>query len=112
MTAVTRDEFETVKDLLGSAARYAESAHRGLDRLELSQQRTQLQLDQLGLRVDQLTGKIDNLTEQVTRLTSEISRLAAQADTDRATFRSTVLELLQVLTQQQNGNGHGQLGQG
>jgi BMFP domain-containing protein YqiC len=28
---VTRDEFETVKQLLGSAARYAESANRGLD---------------------------------------------------------------------------------
>lgn len=40
MTTVTRDEFETVKELLASAARYAESSHRGLDRLELAQQRT------------------------------------------------------------------------
>lgn len=60
---VTQDEFETVKQLLGSAARYAESANRGLDRLELAQQRTQLQLDQLALKVDQLT-EIQKKTEQ------------------------------------------------
>lgn len=54
MNNVTRDEFETVKELLASAARYAESAHRGLDRLELAQDRTQLQLDRLSVRMEEL----------------------------------------------------------
>ncbi|NJL55663.1 hypothetical protein HC928_11015 [bacterium] len=63
MTSVTRDEFETVKELLSSAARYAESANRGLDRLELAQQRTQLQLDQLAMKLDQLV-EAQKKTEQ------------------------------------------------
>ncbi|PSB24170.1 hypothetical protein [Stenomitos frigidus] len=54
MTNIARDEFETVKELLGSAARYAESAYRGLDRLEMMQQRSQLQIDQLTVKMDQL----------------------------------------------------------
>lgn len=63
MTNITRDEFETVRELLGSAARYAESAHRGLDRLEMAQQRSQLQIDQLTVKMDQLTVKMDQLAE-------------------------------------------------
>jgi hypothetical protein len=63
MSNITRDEFETVKDLLTSAARYAESAHRGLDRLEITQQRSQLQIDQLTLKLDQLA-EAQKKTEQ------------------------------------------------
>ena len=37
MTAVTRDEFEDVKQLLVSAARYAESANQRLDQAALQQ---------------------------------------------------------------------------
>ena len=68
MTNITRDEFETAKALLGSAARYAESAHRGLDRLEMAQQRSQLQIDQLTVKMDQLTVKIDQLTVKMDQL--------------------------------------------
>jgi hypothetical protein len=37
-TAVTRGEFEDVKELLASAARYAESANRRIDRVAAQQE--------------------------------------------------------------------------
>ncbi|NET57404.1 MAG: 6-aminohexanoate hydrolase [Symploca sp. SIO2E6] len=46
------DEFETVKELLTSAAKYAESTNERLDQLTVSQETTQTQLDQLSERVD------------------------------------------------------------
>lgn len=134
------DEFETVKQLLMSAARYAESANERidsvaekLDQLTEKQDRTQQQLDTLSGRFDQLTSKVDQLTDrvdqlttaqtrtqqQLDQLTTEVSELrftmeAAfvqaeqdrnQAAIDRAEFRTTVTQLLQVLTQRFNGNG-------
>jgi TolA-binding protein len=63
MNNVTHDEFETVKELLGSAARYAESAHRGLNQLELAQQRSQLQIDELATMQRQSQLKLDELAE-------------------------------------------------
>ncbi|MBD2091342.1 hypothetical protein H6F67_15960 [Microcoleus sp. FACHB-1515] len=148
MTAtVTRDEFEDVKELLASAARYAESANARLDRVAAQQElntsaiallgerqdRTQQQLDvlaikldRLGDRVDQLTERVDQLTERVDQLTERVDQLStqvselsitveslaqqavqdrSQAEIDRAEFRSTVTQLLEVLTQQFNGNG-------
>jgi uncharacterized protein (DUF3084 family) len=62
-TSVTRDEFEQIKTLLASAARYAEAANAGLGRLEAAQQRSQFQIDQLTLRIDQLTLRVDQLLE-------------------------------------------------
>ena len=93
MTAaqVTRDEFEDVKQLLASAARYAESANEKIDRLAdkvdrvtekvdtlaTAQQRTQQQLDSLAGNVQQLSGKVDEFVFQAQRLlTQQADRLA------------------------------------
>jgi len=142
MTAqtVTRDEFEDVKELLASAARYAESANARLDRvaaqqelntsaiamqgeqiallgqkidaLATAQAQTQQQLDALTLKVDRLSDRVDELTTQVSELSVTVESLAqeaaqdrSQAQIDRAEFRSTVQQLLEVLTRQFNGNG-------
>lgn len=72
---VTRDEFEEVKQLLGSAARYAESANRGLERLEVAQQRSQLQIDQLTAKIDQLTIKLDQPSDRVDSFIAESQRI-------------------------------------
>ncbi|MBW4578953.1 MAG: hypothetical protein KME42_05170 [Tildeniella nuda ZEHNDER 1965/U140] len=123
MTNITRDEFETVKELLGSAARYAESAHRGLDRLEMMQQHSQEQIDQLigaqrqaeqrldrlemtqqrsQLQIDQLTVKMDqlaeaqNLTNQ--RVSTQIEELAkAEKRTDQR-LESFIFESQRLIT--------------
>lgn len=75
MTTVTRDEFETVKELLFSAARYAESANQKLDQvagkvdqLAESQLRSQAQLDLLSVRVTQLSERIDSFVFESQRL--------------------------------------------
>lgn len=88
------DEFETVKQLLASAARYAESANEGLDRLTERQDRTQVQLDRLAVRVDnltvaqertqtqldQLTVRADNLTAAQTQTQTQLNRLSSHMD--------------------------------
>jgi hypothetical protein len=62
------DELETVKQLLVSTARYAESANRRLDELTLKQDRTQSQLDQIGGKVEQLSDKVDSFVTHTQRL--------------------------------------------
>lgn len=123
MTAtVTRDEFEDVKELLASAARYAESANARLDRVAAQQELNTsaiallgVRIDQQGVRIDQLTERVDQLSLQVSELSVVVESLAqqaaqdrSQAEIDRAEFRSTVTQLLEVLTQQFNGNGRGE----
>lgn len=123
MTAqtVTRDEFEDVKELLASAARYAESANEKIDRVATQQELNTSAIAVLTQKVDQLTGRVDQLTGRVDQLTSEVSEMRvlmeaafqqaeqdrSQAQIDRAEFRTTVTQLLQVLTRQFNGNGGG-----
>ncbi len=82
MSTVTRDEFETVKQLLASAARYAESANQKLDRVATQQEAntiaianlgeaqktTQAQLDQLSVRVTQLSERVDSFVFESQRL--------------------------------------------
>lgn len=81
------DEFETVKQLLMSSARLAESADR---------------------RIDRLSEKLDRLTDRVDLLTASQEQLVSQAAIDRAEFRSTVTQMLEMLTQRFNGNGTNQ----
>ncbi len=76
------DEFETVKELLMSAARYAESANSGLDLLTErvdhlfdGQERTQAQLDQLTSRVDHLFDGQERTQAQLDQLTSRVDHL-------------------------------------
>lgn len=72
------DEFETVKELLMSAARYAESANEGLDRLTERQDRTQAQLDQLSVAQENTQGKLDQLSERVDSFVFSAQRLFNQ----------------------------------
>lgn len=93
---VTRDEFEEVKSLLGSAARYAESANRGLDRLELAQQRSQLQLDQLGGKIGQLTIAQDRTQQQLDQVTEAQRKTDQQLDQLTEAQRKTEQQLDQL----------------
>jgi chromosome segregation ATPase len=72
------DEFETVKQLLASAARYAESANEKIDRLSERQDRTQVQLDQLGNRQDRTQEQLDRLTITVEELTTAQTQTQTQ----------------------------------
>jgi ABC-type transporter Mla subunit MlaD len=73
------DEFETVKQLLTSAARYAESANEKLDRLSEKQDRTQTQLDQLAVRVDELTAAQAHTQTQLDQLSGRVDEFILQA---------------------------------
>jgi outer membrane murein-binding lipoprotein Lpp len=64
-------------------------------------------VDRLGIRVDQLTEDVGNLAIQLEEQAQQSEQDRSQAAIDRADFRSTVDRLLEVLTQQHNGNGHG-----
>lgn len=115
------DEFETVKQLLMSAARYAESANEKIDRVATQQELNTSAIAVLGQKVDQLTDRVDTIAVNLDRLTSEVGKLRimmeitfrqaeqdrSQAQIDRAEFRSTVQQLLETLTRQFNGNGQG-----
>jgi chromosome segregation ATPase len=78
------DDFETVKQLLISAARHAESANEGLDRLTERQDQTQRQLDQLAIKVDTLTDAQTSFITEVQRvfggLGERVSRLEGIAE--------------------------------
>lgn len=69
------DDLAAVRQLLASAATYAESANRRteqqaerIDQLISSQNRTQTQLDQLTARVDQLSSRVDTFVFEAQRL--------------------------------------------
>lgn len=86
LTTVEND-LETVKALLMSAARYAESANRGFDRLTVKvddltaiQDRTQAHLDQLGSRFDQLVESQTRTTAQLDQLTQKVDQLTDRVD--------------------------------
>ncbi|MEM9217824.1 MAG: hypothetical protein AAGD25_26225 [Cyanobacteria bacterium P01_F01_bin.150] len=94
----SRDEFETVKQLLASAATYAESANRQVDRNEIaiarnaesiaklsgyisdlkeSQKKTDQQLAQVTQRIDLLTQRLDSLGQRVDSFVFESQRMFA-----------------------------------
>ncbi|MBL1177633.1 hypothetical protein [Pantanalinema sp. GBBB05] len=84
MSTVTRDEFETVKELLMSAARYAESANRGLERLEAAQERTQANLDRLSASMGEMSARFElaqNRTQaQLDALTVRVDVVSSRVD--------------------------------
>ncbi|MBD1911265.1 hypothetical protein [Leptolyngbya sp. FACHB-8] len=86
MASVTREEFETVKELLGSAARYAESANRGVERLQMAQENTQMQIS--------LLAQSQRLTDQ------RLEALAAQAQKTEQRLESFISETQRLLTGQ------------
>lgn len=75
------DEFETVKQLLASAARYAESSHHRIDRLSERQDITQIQLDKLAVTVQVMGEKVDHLGETVDHLGETVNHLSNKIDT-------------------------------
>lgn len=77
--SVTRDEFETVKDLLASAARYAESANRGVDRLQLNQERLQFLVEQLLQTQQRTETRMEELATQARRTEERLEALATQS---------------------------------
>ncbi|MBG1264148.1 6-aminohexanoate hydrolase [Nostoc commune] len=85
------DELETVKQLLVSTARYAESANRRLDELTLKQDRTQSQLDQIGGKVEQLSDKVDSFVTHTQRL---FTRAGSEVEETKA--RTERLEALML----------------
>jgi len=74
------DEFETVKQLLASAAHYAESANAKIDRLSDRQDRTQTQLDLLSDRQDRTQTQLDLLSSKVDDLTTIQSQTESRLD--------------------------------
>ncbi len=59
------NELETVKQLLVSTARYAESANSRLDRLVERQDLSQRQLDGLAVTVQSMSEKVENLSTKI-----------------------------------------------
>lgn len=91
------DEFETVKQLLISAASYAESANKRIDRLSERQDITQRQLDGLAVTVQVMGEKVDNFVTKVDdsldRLTRKIDDFVETTTARNAVVNNVVLEL-------------------
>jgi chromosome segregation ATPase len=94
-TRLTRleDEFETVKQLLVSAASYAESANRRIDRLSDRQDATQRQLDGLAVTVQIMGEKIDGLTVTVGELNHKIDDFIETTTARNSIINNVILEL-------------------
>ncbi|MFM2061061.1 MAG: hypothetical protein RLZZ507_731 [Cyanobacteriota bacterium] len=84
-------EFATIRQLLTSAATYAESANRRIDELGAKQDRTQSQLDQLGVKVDQLSNRVDEFVFHTQRLFNK-----AGSETEETKARTERLEALML----------------
>jgi len=65
-------EFATIRQLLISAATYAESANRRIDELGTKQDRTQIMLDELGAKQDRSQTQLDQLGMRVDQLSSRV----------------------------------------
>jgi len=65
-------EFATIRQLLISAATYAESANRRIDELGTKQDRTQIMLDELGAKQDCTQSQLDQLGMRVDQLSSRV----------------------------------------
>ena len=80
-------EFATIRQLLISAATYAESANRRIDELGTKQDRTQIMLDELGAKqdrsqimLDELGAKQDRTQTQLDQLGMRIDQLSSRVD--------------------------------
>ena len=65
-------EFATIRQLLISAATYAESANRRIDELGTKQDRTQIMLDELGAKQDRTQTQLDQLGMRIDQLSSRV----------------------------------------
>ena len=101
------DEFETVKQILASAARYAESATRNLDRFIEESRDYQARTDARMAQTDEHMAQIDARMEQnelrmivlenrFAQFIDRMDQIEAQAAIDRANFQ----DRMQVLAEQ------------
>jgi DNA repair exonuclease SbcCD ATPase subunit len=73
-------EFATIRQLLISAATYAESANRRIDELGTKQDRTQIMLDELGAKQDRTQIMLDELGAKQDRTQTQLDRLGMRVD--------------------------------
>lgn len=107
------DEFDTVKQLLAAAARYAESANRGLEQqrnnLDDFIAESRLHRAETERRLTALETRFNQFLEQAERDRIEtqerLDRLDSQAAIDRQEFRTTTQALIEALRDRFNGNG-------
>ena len=82
--AVARDEFETVKQLLVSAASYAESANKQADRNTATIADNAAMIDRLGEKIDQSVAELkqaqDRTQQQLDELGQKQDRTQQQLD--------------------------------
>lgn len=106
------DEFETVKQLLISAASYAESADKRIDRLSERQDITQRQLDGLAVTVQVMGETVQSMGEKVdnfvTKVDDSLDRLTRKIDdfVETTTARNAVVNnfVLELRDSQQSIN--------
>lgn len=70
------NDLAVVRQLLTSAATYAESANRGLDNLTIAQDRTQAQLDNLTIGQDRTQAHLDQLSITQDRTQAQVDQLS------------------------------------
>ena len=73
-------EFATIRQLLISAATYAESANRRIDELGTKQDRTQIMLDELGAKQDRSQIMLNELGIKQDCTQSQLDQLGMQVD--------------------------------
>ena len=73
-------EFATIRQLLISAATYAESANRRIDELGAKQDRTQIMLDELGAKQDRSQIMLNELGIKQDCTQSQLDQLGMQVD--------------------------------
>ncbi|MBD2255601.1 hypothetical protein [Nostoc parmelioides] len=87
------DELETVKQLLVSTARYAESSDRKIDRLAERQDLTQRQLDSLAVTVQTMSEKVDSLTTKIDNFVETTTDFVETTKARNAVLDGVVLRL-------------------
>ena len=73
-------EFATIRQLLISAATYAESANRRIDELGIKQDRTQIMLDELGAKQDRTQIMLDELGAKQDHTQTQLDQLSSRVD--------------------------------
>ncbi|MGG6269624.1 hypothetical protein ACQ4M3_29650 [Leptolyngbya sp. AN03gr2] len=121
------DEFETVKQILASAARYAESANEKLDRfieesrayqartdirmeqVERQMQQTEARMQQTEARMQQTEARMQRIEERMlvfderfAQFIDRIEEIEAQAAIDRANFQDRMQELAEQAERDRN----------
>ncbi|MCX5981719.1 MAG: 6-aminohexanoate hydrolase [Nostocales cyanobacterium LacPavin_0920_SED1_MAG_38_18] len=91
-------EFATIRQLLISAATYAESANRRIDELGTKQDRTQIMLDELGTKQDRTQTQLDQLSSRVDEFIFHTQRLfnKAGSEIEETKARTERLEALML----------------